>query len=192
MKKIKIKTYHIPTFLLEAIELEVELEDIGQRINAARLKMEKIKSDRLMHEKLRVVPSLFKLLIHKCYPKEASTPLMDNVLKEIPERKFDSITELQDFIAAVLFAIYFSKGEDKVFDLQNPDFYDDEKCQALFDQEIYIPENWLDQFIRCLVMQNANEDMILHNLTPEWLWPRCFTLLIELYNMTQEAINNKK
>jgi len=191
MKKTKVKTYHIPSFLLEAIELEVELEDIGQRIDAARLKMEKIKSDRQVHENLHIVPSLFKLLIHKCYPKEANSPLMEKALKGVHKREFKNIEELRDFIAAILFSIYFSEGKDKVFDLENPDFYDDEKCQALFDQEIYIPENWLDQLIRCLVMQDAKEDMILHNLTPEWMWPKCFKLLLELYSMTKESINQK-
>ncbi|MBI3518068.1 MAG: hypothetical protein HY062_01755 [Bacteroidetes bacterium] len=190
MKKTKVKTYQIPSFLLDAVELEAELEDIGQRLGTAKLKMDKIKRESQMHKKLHIAPCLFKLLIYKCYPKEYNSPLIENALKGLHEREFKNVEEVRDFIAAILFSIYFSEGEDKVFDLQNPDFYDDEKCQALFDQEIYIPENWLDQFINCLIMQDANEDMILHNLTPEWLWPRCFRLMMELYKMTDEAIKN--
>ncbi|MCC6837243.1 MAG: hypothetical protein IT234_01780, partial [Bacteroidia bacterium] len=160
MKKANIKTIEIPSFLLEAIELEVELEDIGQRLKAAKLKMEKIKKESQVHEQLHLIPSLFQLFIYKCYPKEYDSPLIQNVFKELKAEKFKSIEELRDFIGAVLFCIYFSEGEDKVFDLQNPDFYDDEKCQKLFDQEIYIPENWIEQFMTCLVMRDANEDMI--------------------------------
>lgn len=190
MKNINIKTYHIPSFMIDAIELEVEVSLIKERIEHANLKLQSIENKKREYLMIIDAAMKFRSLVLKCYPQEAQTPVIKTQLEMLTEFDFESLEELGEFIATVLFAIYFSKGEDKVIDLHTKDF-DDEKCQKLFDQEIYIPQNWLDQFIRCLNKKNAQEDMILHNLTPEWLWPKCFTMLIELYKLTGESIKNK-
>lgn len=192
MQDYKIKTYHIPSYMIEAMKLDMELEDINQRFNAIKAKLESIKKKKKEHDDLLLSASMFKLFIHKCYPKEIHSDLLKALWDQFNCQEIESMDELRDIIGAILFRIYFSKGEDKVFDLNDPDFYDDEKCQRLYDQEIFIPANWLDQFIRCLIKKNAEEDMILHNLTPEWLWPHCFTLLLELYKLTAESIKNEK
>jgi hypothetical protein len=192
MKNLNIKTFHIPSFMIDAIELDVELDSLEQQIEAAKERMEIIKKKTQEYGIMLEAAAQFKTLIEKCYPKEARTPVIQSAIEKLLEMEFESTEELKNFIASTLFAIYFNKGRDKIFDLNDPRFFDDEKCQKLFDQEIYIPESWLDQFIRCLKEKNANEDMILHNLTPEWMWPKCFTMLIELYKLTGESIKMKK
>ena len=190
MKNINIKTYHIPSFMIDAIELEVEVSSIKERIEQAKLKLQSIENKKRVHLLICDAAMRFRSLVLKCYPHESRTQVIKTQLERLTEFDFESLQELGEFIATVLFAIYFSKGDDKVIDL-NTKLFDDEKCQKLFDQEIYIPENWLDQFIRCLNEKNANEDMILHNLTPDWMWPRCFPMLLELYNLTQESFMNR-
>lgn len=191
MKNLNIKTFHIPSFMIAAIELEVELDSLELQIETAKQRMEKIKAKTKEYEIMLVAAAQFKNLLLKCYPEECKTPVIQAALEKLDEMEFDSADELKNFIASTLFALYFNKGKDKLFDLHDPRFFDDEKCQKLFDQEIFIPENWLDQFIRCLLLKNASEDMILHNLTPEWMWPNCFKMLIELYNLTGESIKIK-
>ncbi len=192
MKNISDKKNHIPSFLIEAIELEDQKIFLLKRIKTIIGKLETlneiIMEKRTMLETMR----LFPRLIQKCYPEQAQSVVIQKALKQLNELDFKSVEELKDFIAKVLFCIYFSKGKDRVFDLNDANFYDDEVCQKLFDQEIFIPEQWLEQFILCLNVKDAKEDMILHNLTPEWLWPRVFPMLMELYQLTQESIKNKK
>jgi hypothetical protein len=190
MKNLKIKTFHIPSFMIDAIELELEVSSIKEKIEQAKLKLQAIKSKKREYLLICDAAMQFRSLILKCYPQESQTPVIKTQLEILTEFDFDSLKELGEFIATVLFAIYFSKGDDKVIDL-NTKLFDDEKCQKLFDQEIYIPESWLKQFIRCLNEKNANEDMLLHNFTPEWMWSKCFRMMLELYELTKEFQLNK-
>lgn len=188
MKNINIKTFLIPSFFIEAIELHREIDTLGEKLKSVSLQLEKHKAK--IREWETVVEAIFEFrkIIQVVFPEEFKTPVIQTQFELMHEN--ETITELKESIATILFILYFSKGEDKIFDLQNNDFFDDEKCQKLFDQEIYISENWLDQFIRCLKEKNANEDMILHSLTPDWMWPKCFRILLELYTLTQESFKN--
>lgn len=191
MKSITIKTYHIPSFLIEEIQTKQEINFLEDQLKLSTLKLMRLKEKSRKWEIMMMAIIEFKRLIHICFPKQAQTPVIKAKLKRLEEADFESIEELNEFIASTLFCIFFSEGADKVFDLNDPDFFDDEKCQKLFDQEIYISEKWLNQFILCLNNKEANENMTLHNLTPEWLWSKCFHLFLELYKLTQESIKNK-
>lgn len=157
--------------------LEKELKQVTK---ARDLEVRKIESVNPFHP---IIESVIDIL-NKTYPSAFRSPAIQECMNDLYFKEFKSFEELKEDIAKILFRIYFSKGADKVYDSLNKDYYDDIKCQALFDNGIYIPEEWLHQFIRCLCLRSSNEDMVLHNLTPEWLWPRCFSLLMELYTKT--------
>lgn len=120
-------------------------------------------------------------IINKAYPVIMTSPAMVSVMNNLKWKNHKSMEALREDISKILFRIYFSEGADKVYDFYKKEYYDDRKCQALFDNGIYLPEEWLNQFMKCLFIRRAEEDMILHNLTPDWLWSHCFRLLIELY-----------
>ena len=130
-------------------------------------------------------------IINKAYPVTMTAPSMVVAMNDLKIKKHKSMDELRDDISKILFRIYFSEGIDKVYDFYKKESYDDKKCQALFDNGIYLPEEWLEQLMRCLFIKKAEEDMILHNLTPEWLWSHCFRLLIELYELTKQQLTTK-
>ncbi len=167
MKNLNIKAQMFISALAEVCAKEIQAF-AGKVNEASNLLKEEAEESRRQNE----VIAQFKALIQKCHPDESQTPVIQESFKLLEKIDFKSISELRDEFDKILFQIYFSKGENKVFDLNDEKYYDDVKCQQLFDHKIYIPENWLDQFMRCLKEKNAGEDMILHNLTPGWMWPK--------------------
>lgn len=192
MKNIKIKNFHIPTFLIETLQLEEEINLLGLLTANVNQKMEKLKEQSQMLDVINIAIKQFQIIVPKAYPKEAGMPVVKFLLSELHIQNFDSLREFKEQLAEILFRIYFSEGEDKIFDPADVDFFDSEKCELLAAQGIRIPQKWVNQFLRCLNAKEAVEDMILHNLTPEWMWPKTFRLLIALYELTQESIKNKK
>ncbi|CAN5448308.1 hypothetical protein BH10BAC1_BH10BAC1_05940 [soil metagenome] len=157
-----------------------------ERIQKAKeAELNKIKSENPFFD---IVQS-FTGAVKKAYPLHTHTIAISKVLEEFNAKTFLSVDELKEDMAKILFRIYFSEGKDKVYDFNKKNYYNDLKCQILFDNGIFIPEEWLHQLIRCLILRSAEEDMILHNLTPEWLWSKCFRLLMELYQLTNQSIN---
>jgi hypothetical protein len=191
MKNIKIKNFHIPTFLIETLQLEQEINLLGLLTDNVNHKMEKLKEQSQMLDVINEAIKQFKIIVPKAYPKEANMPAVKFLLSDLPIQNFDSLFEFKEQLAEILFRIFFSEGEDKIFDPADIDFVDYEKYLSLMAQEIQMPEEWADQLLICLNAKNANEDMLLHNLTPEWMWPKTFRLLIALYELTQESIKNK-
>ncbi len=135
------------------------------------------------------IKEAFIKVIKEAYKIYFIAPAIKESVKDFLDKDFTSIDELKEDMSKILFRIYFSEGKDKVYDYNDKLKYDDAKCQALFDNGIFIPEEWLHQLVRCLVIKSAEEDMKLHNLTPEWLWSKCFRLLMELYQLTNQSIN---
>jgi len=165
---------------LKALAIEEE------RIQKAKeVELNKIKNENPFFD---IVQS-FTAVVKKAYPLHTHTYSIGKALEEFKTKTFLSVDELKEDIAKILFRIYFSEGIDKVYDIKKKNYYNDKKCQSLFDNGIFIPEEWLHQLIRCLVLRSAEEDMKLHDLTPEWLWSRCFRLLMELYQLTNQSIN---
>jgi hypothetical protein len=171
------------------IKINLLEKELKQMMKAREIEVRKIESINPFHPIIESVIEIF----NKTYPLAFRSPAIQECMNDLYFKETKSLEELKEDISKILFRIYFSKGDDKVYDCINRDYYDDTKCQALFDNGIFIPEEWLHQFIRCLFMHSASEDMLLHNLTPEWLWPRCFPLLMELYQLTQtKLIYNSK
>lgn len=192
MKNIKIKNFHIPTFLLETLQLEVEINETEKLIGDLSAKMTRLKEEAQMLDVINETIKQFQAILPKAYPQIDSNPVVKEMIEELHIANFESFDELMEMMAEILFRIYFSEGEDKVFDKKYVEYFDRKKCQRLAAQGIFITEKWMGQLVRCLNAKDANEDMILHNLTPEWLWPRSFRMLLEIYNLTKESINNQK
>jgi hypothetical protein len=191
MKTIQIKNFHIPTFLLESLQLESEINETEKLIAHLSAKMTRLKEEAQMLDVINETIKQFQLIVPIAYPEISDNSVVKEMLEELHIANFESFDELMELMAEILFRIYFSEGEDKVFDKKYKEYFDRKKCQALEAQGIFITEKWMGQLVRCLNAKEASEDMILHNLTPEWLWPRCFKLLLELYKLTQESINKK-
>ena len=149
-----------------------------------------LKSERIIKNIIqRTIIQNFSIAIHKAYPFIKSSPAMASVMNDLKRKTYKNMEELREDLSKILFRIYFSEGEYKVYDFYKKEYYDDKKCQALYDSGIYISKEWLDQLMKCLFVKKAGEDMALHNLTPDWLWSHCFRLLIELYELTKQSIN---
>ena len=191
MKNIQIKNFHIPTFLLETLQLENEINETEKLIAHLSAKMTRLKEEAQMLDVINETIKQFQLIVPKAHPEIKDNTVVKEMIEELHIANFESFDELMELMAEILFRIYFSEGEDKVFDKKYKEYFDRKKCQALAAQGFFITEKWMCQFVRCLNAKEANEDMILHNLTPEWLWPRCFRMLLELYKLTQESINKK-
>lgn len=189
MKNIQIKNFHIPTFLLESIQLENEIDHTEKLLTHLSAKMTKLREESKMLDIINETIKQFQLILPKAHPEISDNTVAKEMLEELHIANFDTFNELMEMMAEILFRIYFSEGKDKIFDCKDKDYFDRKKCQALAANGIFITEKWMGQLVRCLNAKNAEEDMILHNLTPEWLWPRCFKMLLELYKLTQEAIN---
>ncbi|MBS1636840.1 MAG: hypothetical protein JST26_13065 [Bacteroidetes bacterium] len=191
MKNIQIKNFHIPTFLLETLQLENEINETELIIAHLSAKMNRLKEEAEMLEVINETIHQFQSLIPKAFPQIHNNPVAKEMIEELHIANFESFDELMELMAEILFRIFFSEGEDKVFDPKNPKYFNRKKCELLATQGIFLTAKWMSQFVRCLNAKDAKEDMILHNLTPEWLWPRCFRLMMELYKLTGEAIKNK-
>lgn len=189
MKNIQIKNFHIPTFLLESIQLENEIDQTEKLLAHLSAKMSRLKEDAQMLDVINETIKQFQLIIPKAHPEIKDNPVAKELLEGLHIANFKSFNELMELMAEILFRIYFSEGKDKVFDCKDASYFDRKRCQVLAANGIFITEKWMGQLVRCLNAKNAEEDMILHNLTPEWLWPKCFKMLLELYKLTQEAIN---
>lgn len=190
MKNIQIKNFHIPTFLLETLQLENEINETELIIAHLSAKMNRLKEEAEMLEVINETIRQFQLIVPKAYPQIHNNPVVKEMIEELHIANFESFDELMELMAEILFRIFFSEGEDKVFDPKNPKYFNRKKCELLAAQGIFLTAKWMSQFVRCLNEKDAKEDMILHNLTPEWLWPRCFRLMLELYKLTGEAIKN--
>ncbi len=191
MKDMQIKNFHIPTFLLETLQLENEITETEKLIAHLSAKMTRLKEEAQMLDVINETIKQFQLIVPKAHPEIKDNTVVKEMIEELHIANFESFDELMELMAEILFRIYYSEGEDKVFDKKYKEYFDRKKCQMLAAQGFFITEKWMYQFVRCLNAKEANEDMILHNLTPEWLWPRCFRMLLELYKLTQESINKK-
>lgn len=192
MKNIKIKNFHIPTFLLESLQLENEIDQTEKLLAHLSAKMTRLKEEAQMLDIINETIKQFQLIIPKAYPEISGNIVAKEMLEDLHIANFESFDELIELMAEILFRIYFSEGADRIFDKKNADYFNRKKCQALAANGIFLTEKWMGQLVRCLNAKNAEEDMILHNLTPEWLWPKSFKMLLELYKLTQEAINNNE
>lgn len=191
MKNIQIKNFHIPTFLLESIQLENEIDQTEKLLAHLSAKMTRLKEEGKMLDIINETIKQFQLIVPKAHPEINDNPVAKEMLEELHIANFESFDDLTALMAEILFRIYFSEGEDKVFDKQDADYFDRKKCQALVANGIFLTEKWMGQLARCLHEKKAEADMLLHNLTPEWLWPKSFKMLLALYKLTQENINNK-
>lgn len=191
MKNILKKNFHIPTFLLESIQLENEISATEKLLEHLSKKMTRLKEEAQMLDVINETIKQFQTILPKAYPQLSNNPVAKEMLENLHLANYESFDDLMELIAEILVRIYFSEGEDKVFDVKDASFFDRKKYQSLAAQGIFIPEEWLEQLVRCLSAKSANEDMLLHNLTPEWLWPRAFRLMLELYKLTEESINKK-
>jgi hypothetical protein len=190
MKNIKIKNFHIPTFLLETLQLENEINALGELTQHLEQKMEKLKEQSQMFDIMNEAIKQLRIIIPNAYPKEAATSVIQSMMNDLDIKNFESYREFKFELIELFFRLFFSEGEDKIFDTSDSDFFDGKKMDALIAQKIDIPDQWLNQFILCINVKHPNEDMILHTITPEWLWPKCFRLLLELYKITEESIKN--
>lgn len=186
-----IKNFHIPTYLLETAQLEKELHGLEKITGHLENKVKKLKAQSQVIDCINKSIQHFQSIVPKAYPQVTQLPVVKSMLEELPVADFESYEDFKNLLAEILYRIYFSEGEDKVFDKSDADVFNETKCLALIQQGIRIPDQWLEQFVRCLTLNNAEEDMLLHTMTPEWLWPRCFRLLLELYNLTKETITKK-
>lgn len=158
--------------------------DTLNRIKAVELQF--VKKPNIVHE----IAVNFLELFYNAYSMCFISDSIKQAVKDIYNKEYETTDELEEDIAKLLFRVFFSQGEDKVYDYNKPEFYNDKKCQVLFDNGIYIPKEWLEQLVKCLVIQSPKEDMLLHNLTPEWMWAKVFRLLMELYQLTKLNIQH--
>lgn len=176
---------------------ELVLKDIDSQITNHQKQIEAL--SRIKEVELRFVkkPNIvheiavnFLELFYNAYSIYFISESIKQAVKEIYNKEYETKDELEEDIAKLLLRVFFSEGKDKVYDYIKPEFYNDQKCQALFNNGIYIPKEWLEQLVKCLVIQSPKEDMRLHNLTPEWMWAKVFKLLMELYQLTKLNIHH--
>ncbi len=132
----------------------------------------------------------FLVLIRKAYGEYLPFPAISDSMIDMLNKNYTTQEELREDIAKLLMRIYFSQGRNKIYDLKKQATYNDLKCQALFDKGIFIPEAWLNQLIECLSVKSAKEDMKLHDLTPKWKWEKSYSFQMELYQLTNQFIQN--
>jgi hypothetical protein len=158
--------------------------DALERVKAIELQF--IEKPNIVHE----VAINFLELFYNSYSIYFISESIRKAVKEMYQKQYETTDELEGDIAKLLFRVFFSEGKDKVYDYNKLEFYNDKKCQALFDNGIYFPKEWLEQLVKCLVIKSPKEDMLLHNLTPEWMWAKVFKLLMELYQLTKLNIQH--
>lgn len=134
------------------------------------------------------VAKTFAQLLKEAYSVYFIAPAIKESMNDFIKKEFESMEELNSDIAKLLFRIFYSDGSYKVYDYNNKNYYNDINCQRLFDRGIYIPEEWLHQLVKCIVVQSPDEDLKLHKLTPDWMWDKCFRLLSEMYLLTKQTI----
>lgn len=188
MKNVQIKNFHIPTFLLESLQLENEINETEKLLAHLNAKMTRLEEESKILVLIMEAIKQFQVIVPIAYPQVENNRVVKQMIADLHMANFTSIKDLMELMRGILFRIFFSEGEDKVFAKTDPAYFDWKKYKAITRNGIFIPRKWMQQLVICLNAKDANQDMILHNITPEWLWPCSFRMMIELYKLTGEAI----
>jgi hypothetical protein len=133
----------------------------------------------------------FQQLVRRSFQNLKQNPVAEKMLQDLSKQKYETCEELKAAIASILMRLLFSQGKLRLFSKHSPRFFNKRKYKALAQEGYYIPEEWVEQLMTCLSEKKAGEDMILHQLTPEWMWVKIGPLLLNLYSRTEEAIQNE-
>lgn len=187
MKNLSPKNFDIPAFLRETMLLETKINTIDSLAQHMTEEIEKELHTGVIEEATKQ----FQVIIFKAHPELEGNPVTKNIIENLHTRTFKSFAEFRNYLAEILFRIYYSDGHEKVFDKHDPAYFDLEKFEALSARGYFITDKWMTQFIHCLDVKDAEEDMVLHSITPDWLWQRSVRMLLELYKLNQDALRSR-
>jgi hypothetical protein len=170
------------------LELKVNAYVLKQKLTHALLELKKEES-RNLNPYHQLAVSFIKI-IKKAHAVYFIAPAIQEAVEELYLKEFKNIDELKEDIAKLLFRIYFSQGEHKVYDYDDKKIYNDKNCQLLFDKGVCVSDEWLNQLISCLILRSTKEDKKLMLLTPDWLWVKGYNIFFELIQLNNSTTKN--
>lgn len=192
MKNNKIINFHIPTFLVETLKLENEINELELLTMTLNQKLKTLEEQSKVLNLMNETIAHFSFIAPLAFPQIAKMPVVKFLIDELSNRNYDSYIEFEENLSEILYRIFFSEGKDKVFDIEDIEYFNEEKFNALKDQGIRIPRQWLDHLILCFGNKDMQDVIDLHFMTPKWMWPKFEYFFTAIISSTIEFIKSKE
>jgi hypothetical protein len=144
-------------------------------------------------ETLRIMAcaaQVFDQMLIAAYPEILFNRVARQLLQEFAFQPFESYTHFKLQVAEILCRLWFSSGEYKAYDKKDAFFFDPSALIAAHNGGRLVNNQWLDQFIYCLAVNQQEENINLMEITPETQRLQCESLFITLYLNTEKTHSN--
>lgn len=168
-----------------------EISFLETRLSQAKQEQIKIRNKSVRLYEYHLVADDIQRIISKAY-HEAYTKLSSTGLfNQLYQKEYETFTDFKIDLKEIFTRIFFSEGKDKIYDFKKLDFFNQKHQAKLEQQAISISDAWLNQLVACLRSKSLAKNIILQQLTPEWLFSRTLRLFVYLSELTREDLVSK-
>ncbi len=168
-----------------------EISYLENKLSLAKQEKQEISVKLIRLEKYHNIVDDFCSVISKAYPEPFKKLSNAGLITKLYQKEYETFSAFKKDLAEILYRIFFSEGKDKLYDFKDVSFLNQKHQDKLFQQGIYISDAWIHQFIACLSEKALVKNIVLQQLTPEWLWTRTLRLFIHLSELTRQALTKK-
>lgn len=122
----------------------------------------------------------FSEVFRTAFPEQNKHNAISQALLDLNTIVYIEPTHLELDISMLLMRICYSEGPQKIFDYEDPTYYDDLVCQQVLDQHLFFQEKFVRQMIRLLQTREPVQFLLLNVYALNKLHPRLLPLMIEL------------
>lgn len=168
-----------------------EISYLENKLSLARHEKQEISLKLIRLEKYHTIVNDFSAVISKTYPEAYKKLISTGLINKLYQKEYETLSEFKTDLTEILYRIFFSEGKDKIYDFTDLTFLNQKHKDKLIQQGIYISNAWISQFIKCLSEKALVKNILLQQITPEWLWSRTLRLFIYLSELTRQALTKK-
>lgn len=168
-----------------------EISYLENKLSLAKKEKQEISFKLIRLEKYHTIVNDFSAVISKTYTEPFKKLSSTGLINKLYQKEYETLSEFKTDLTEILYRIFFSEGKDKIYDFNDLTFLNQKHKDKLIQQGIYISNAWISQFITCLSEKALVKNILLQQLTPEWLWSRTLRLFINLSELTRQALTKK-